>query len=179
MVVRLGRGGEAGASAGVVIIVLLLASSTAASAVLSAIDDSAEQAQATASDAVLEIATGLIVREVVGYAHDGRVTSLQALIALQPGSPPIRLDSMIISIVTAHDSMLLDAHAYRAREITTSNGENGVLEREEIAKLELVLPSGMGAGGRLMFSIILARGQAATERINIPGTITNGPFVLK
>lgn len=179
MIVRLGRGGEAGVSAGIVIMALLLASAAAASAVLSAIDDSAEQAQAAASDAVLEVATGLIIREAVCHAHDGRVTSLQALIALQAGSPPIRLDSMIISIVTARESILLDAHAYRAREILILNGENGVLERGEIAKLELVLTSDIMAGDRLKLSIILAQGQAATERINIPGTITDGPFILK
>lgn len=179
MIVRLGHGGEAGVSAGIVIIALLLVSGTAASAALSAIGDSAERAEAAASDAILEIATGLIIRGVVGMAHDGKITSLQVLIALQPGSPPIRLDSLIVSIVAANESVLLDAHAYRAREVPTSNGENDILERGEIAKLELALPSGIGAGDNLMFSMILAQGQAATEHINIPGTITNGSFVLK
>lgn len=178
MFVRLGRGGEAGIGVGVILIALILTSATAASAILSAINDSAERAQAAASDAILEIATGLTIKEVRGMAQDGVVVSLQVLIVLQPGSPPIRLDSLIISMVTSRESVLLDASAHYACEVLSPGGENDILERGEIAKLELVLPSSIGAGERLLFSVFLSQGQTATEHINIPETITNGPIIL-
>ena len=178
MFVRLGRGGEAGIGAGVILIALILASGAAASAALSAVNDSAEQARTTASDTVLEIATGLTIREIVGMTRDGRVTSLQVLIALQPGSPPVRLDSLIISIITSRESVLLDANGYYACEALSPGGENGILERGEIAKLEIVLPSSIAASERLLLSMTLAQGQTAIEHINIPETITNGPIIL-
>ena len=128
MAVRFGRGGEAGIATGVVLVALLMASGAAASTVLDVVNDSAERATAVASDAVREISTGLNIRDISGMAVGGKITSLQILIALQPGSPPIRLNSIIAGITTAHEHLLLDARSYEAYEILASGEENGILQ---------------------------------------------------
>ena len=177
MRVRWGRRGEAWVGTGVILIVMLLAGGTAASAILDAVNNSAERAEAVAADAVSEITTGISIRHIAGMALDGRVVLLELLIALQAGSPPIRLDSLIVHIVTPRESVLLETCDYDMREILILGAEDGILERGEIAKMELGIPGILGPGDSMTASIIVPQGQTASERITVPNAITDGHFI--
>ncbi len=80
--------------------------------------------------------------------------------------------------MTPRESVLLEACDYDMREILILGAEDGILERGEIAKMELGIPGILGPGDSMTASIIVPQGQTASEHITVPNTITDGHFTL-
>ncbi|MEM0448408.1 MAG: hypothetical protein QW520_01110 [Methanomassiliicoccales archaeon] len=88
--------GEVGAGTTVLFITIMLTATGAASLVIDQTNEAQVQANAAALDALMEISTGLWPIQALGHVQDGLVDRIELYMKLQPGSPEIAMEEVVI-----------------------------------------------------------------------------------
>jgi flagellin FlaB len=119
---------EIGVGTMIIFIAMVLVSAVAASVLIDTANKVREQAQNTGNEAISSLATGVVVQDVVGQKDQSRllIDNISLLITPQAGSPPIKLDTMVISIMFGDTVLyqtlgdLITDNSYTAQQIRAS-----------------------------------------------------------
>lgn len=168
------RRGEAGVGTSIIFIALVLVSGAASSIVLDTTSESSEQAEDIVLESLNSIAKGAVVRDVVGVVdlERGRVTSLEVLISLQPGSPAINASDIVVHLVTPHENSYLSCDDQSGFTIKPIQGAGSVIKRGDLTLLCLELQNGLSPRDELTMTILVSNGATAVEKITIGDAIS-------
>lgn len=95
---------EMGVGTMIIFIAMVLVAAVAASVLISTANTVREQATQTGNDAITGVSSGFDIKYVKGNVVDNTISSMDIYVQLSPGSPPLRMGDVIISMTAGGTS---------------------------------------------------------------------------
>lgn len=89
---------EMGVGTMIIFIAMVLVAAVAASVLISTANTVREQATQTGNDAITGVSSGFDIKYVKGTVENNLITSMDIYVQLSPGSPPLRMGDVTISM---------------------------------------------------------------------------------
>lgn len=108
------RWADAGIGTTVIFITLTLTASGAATVVFEQMNDVQSQASMTATEALVDVSSGLWIMQILGHASGGTVDRFEIYVKLQPGSQEMAMEEVMTLVYFGETSMDLQFDDERA-----------------------------------------------------------------
>jgi flagellin FlaB len=172
----------------IIFIAMVLVAAVAASVLISVSNTVREQAQSTGDQAIVNVASGFVVQDVVGEIDTAdylTITDVTIYMRLSAGSPNINMDNVMISVTTSDDSNYLNMssaaeannHYGFDKTLDVQSFEANVLGQGDLAKITVTGLS-VGFNQLVTIKIIPAYGQMNMITFVTPEQYTNGYITL-
>jgi archaellin len=145
-----------------------------------------EQAQSTGNDAIGNVATSIMVQDVVGTVAANNITTLNMNVRLAAGSPDIDLDNVVISVndgTNVKDYSIGGTNAYTVAKVRDSTADadftaNHYIHQGDMIKVTITGLT-LAPQTHVVLKIMPAYGQANEVAFTTPETYTGTVIVLK
>lgn len=177
---------EMGVGTMIIFIAMILVAAVAASVLISTANQVREQAQSTGNDAIGNVATSIMVQDVVGTVAANNITTLNMNVRLAAGSPDIDLDNVVISVndgTNVKDYSIGGTNAYTVAKVRDSTADadftaNHYIHQGDMIKVTITGLT-LAPQTHVVLKIMPAYGQANEVAFTTPETYTGTVIVLK
>lgn len=172
----------------IIFIALLLVAAVAAGVLIQTAGSLQQKALSTGSQATTQISTNALALEVSGVdGSDQNVENFSMIMKLAPGSDPIQLDSvtMTLSTVTETTSLTYSTAADPVVNGTTENGtfvvtylqngtnnQQGVMVRGDVIQFDFLTPTAINEGEYVRINFIPKTGTSTQVIFNTPDVMS-------
>ncbi len=175
--------GAMGVGTLIIFIAMVLVSAVAASVLIDTANKLQQQAEKTGDQAIREVATSFIVKDVIGYnGKDGEIGNISLKVGLAAGAPAQSLNQTVIQVQTDSNQAHLTAAAqgygpgsnnYSWREVIEQEDTfNQYLEQGDIVNITINLyemfGKTVGTQSEISIQIIPKHGTPTYEEITTP-----------
>lgn len=189
------RWADAGVGTTVLFITLTLTASGAATVVFEQMSDVQSQASTTATEALVDISQGLWVMQILGHASGGAVDRLEVYAKLQPGSPAIAMEEVMLLFFHDDVSMEMQFNATHADSsdylctlalagsvVSADWGGLHVLGPRDIAKITIIDDDGdldLRSMEHVTITFMPASGLSLEYGFTVPQVLQDGWFTIR
>jgi len=163
----------------IIVIASILTSGAAGTVILSSTQNTGVQATAVVADTMRNLCDGLVVVDATGQYSTNNLTELQFLMKLSPGSDPIDLTKVMISVTTQDGETVYQfensTHTFSTMIYSGTNAT--VVYKGELLKLsipDLNIP----AGQEVIVKLVPEMGQILSMEFTVPDSLGNEFAVL-